>query len=112
MKRPPRLNMFEFPVGDVPKVAPAESLFKATLRDGEDPQFTRVSLQGSVSGGLVKARLTVHESDAPVVEVSGQLKRFCWAKGGGREILILTNGEQVVALFRELDPSMPCKPTR
>jgi hypothetical protein len=84
------------------------SLFKATLRDGED-QTTRLALQGSVSGGLVRARVTVLESDAPVAEVSGRLKRLCWSKGGGREILILTNGEQVVGLFRELDPSRPCK---
>jgi hypothetical protein len=88
----------------------SDSVFKATLRDGEDPQFTRLSLQGSVSAGLVTARVTVHESDAPTVEVSGRLKRMCWPKAGGREVLILTNGEQVIGLHRELDPSTPCKP--
>ena len=86
------------------------SLFRATLRDGDDPQFTRLSLQGSVSGGLVKARVTVLESDAgPVLEVSGRLKRFCW-NGGGRETLILTNGYEVVGLVRDLGRSTPCKP--
>ena len=85
-------------------------LFNATLRDGQDPKFTRLSLQGSVAGGTVKAPVTVLESDAPVVELSGRLKRLCWARGGGRDVLILTNGEQVVGLVRELGPSMPCKP--
>jgi hypothetical protein len=88
----------------------SDSRFKATLRDAENPEFTRLSLQGSVTRGLVKARVTVVESDAPVFEVSGRLKRLCWPTGGGREILILTNGQDVVGLVRELGPSMPCKP--
>jgi hypothetical protein len=75
--------------------------FRARLGQGQDPLDTRFSLRGSVSGGLVTARVTFQESDAPVVEVSGRLKRLCWIKGGGREILILTNGEQVIGLFRE-----------
>jgi hypothetical protein len=58
--------------------------FKATLHDGEDAQFTRLSLEGSVVGGVVKARLTTLESDAPAVEVSGRLKRLCWKSGVGR----------------------------
>src|SRR5688500_4590252 len=85
------------------------SLFKATLRDGEDPQFTRLLLEGSIAGGVVKARLTILQSDAPVAEFSGRLQRFCW-KGGGREILILTSGGDVVGLYRELDRASPCKP--
>jgi len=35
------------------------SRFKATLRDAENPELTRLSLQGSVTRGLVKARVTV-----------------------------------------------------
>jgi hypothetical protein len=84
--------------------------FKATLRDAENPEFTRLSLQESVSRGLVKARVTVLESDDPVFEVTGRLKRLCWTAGGGREILILTNGRDVVGLVRELGSTMPCKP--
>ena len=88
----------------------SDSRFKATLRDAEDPQFTRLSLNGSVLRGLVKARVTVHESDAPAFEVSGRLKRLCWSGGGGREILLLTNGQDAVGLVRELALSIPCKP--
>jgi hypothetical protein len=84
-------------------------LFKATLRDGEDPKLTRLLLNGSIANGVVKARLTILESDVPDAEFSSRLKRFCW-RGGGREILILTYGGDVVGLFRELDRSMPCKP--
>jgi hypothetical protein len=87
----------------------SRGVFSATLRDADDPHFTRLSLAGSVSGGLVKARATVRESDAPVVEVTGRLRLLCWGKGGGREVLILTNGEQVVGLFKDLDPSLPCR---
>ena len=82
------------------------SLVKATLQDGEDPQSTRLSLERSVVSGVVRARLTILETDAPDVEISGRLKRFCW-KGGGREILILENGGDVVGVFRELDHLVP-----
>jgi hypothetical protein len=87
----------------------SRGVFSATLRDGDDPRFTRLSLAGSVSGGLVKARVTVQESDDPVVEVTGRLRLLCWATKGGRQVLMLTNGEQVVGLFRDLDPSLPCR---
>jgi hypothetical protein len=86
------------------------SRFKATLRDAENPEDTRLLLQGSVSGRFVKAPVKVVESDTPVFEVSGRLKRLCWPIGGGRDILILTNGRDVVGLVKELGPSMSCKP--
>ena len=84
--------------------------FEATLRDGDDPNFVRLSLRGSTSGGVVKARVTVESSDAPVFNVSGRLKRLCWQPQGGREILILTDGLDVIGLVRELSPSAACKP--
>jgi hypothetical protein len=85
-------------------------VFSATLRDGNDKSL-RLSLRGSVSEGLVHARATVADTDAPTLRVSGRLKRFCWRTGGGREVLILTDRAQVIGLFRELAPSQSCKPT-
>lgn len=84
--------------------------FEATLRDAEDREFVRLTLRGSVSAGLVRARVTVHSSDVPVFEVSGRLKRLCWKGVGGQETLILTNGVEVIGLVREIGPAAPCKP--
>jgi hypothetical protein len=84
--------------------------FSATLHDGED-NSVRLSLTGSVSDGVVQARVTVLDTDDPPFRLSGRLKRFCWSKGGGREVLILTDRAEVIGLFRELTPSRACKPT-
>jgi hypothetical protein len=84
-------------------------VFIATLRDGKDGSV-RLSLRGSLSEGLVKARATVPETDEPPFQVSGRLKRFCWPTAG-REILILTDRAQAIGLSRELAPSKACKPT-
>jgi hypothetical protein len=83
--------------------------FVATLRDADPPQFARLTLRGSMLRGVVKARVTVESSDVPEFQVSGRFRRLCWEAKGGREILILTNGLDVIGLVRELSPSVPCK---
>jgi hypothetical protein len=83
--------------------------FEAKLRDSANPTFVRLSLRGSTSNGVTTARVRVESSDADDFEVSGRLRRLCWGKGG-REIIILTNGVDVVGLVRELNESSSCKP--
>jgi hypothetical protein len=82
-------------------------VFSASLRDGQD-KSERLSLKGSMSEGLVTARVKVNDTDLPSFRVSGRLKRLCWSKGAGREILILTDRAQVIGLFRELPSSGTC----
>lgn len=87
----------------------SRGVFKATLRDGTD-KSERIVLTGSVSNGVVTARGDVLGTDEPPLRVSGRLKRLCWEKGGGREILILTDHAEVIGLFRELTSAQQCKP--
>lgn len=82
-------------------------MFRALLRDGGD-KSERLSLIGSVSEGMVTARVKAKETDKPIFRVSGRLKRLCWSKGGGREILILTDSVEVIGLFRELPSTVTC----
>jgi len=83
--------------------------FEAALRDSQDSTVVVLSLRGSISDGLVKVRVTQHESDAHDFDVSGTLSRVCWDTKGGRETLLLADGQGVIGLVRELDPSTPCK---
>jgi hypothetical protein len=84
--------------------------FSADLRDDKDAGFTRVSLSGTITDRNVTARATVHATDMPDTDLSGRLRRLCWTSGGGREILVLTNGITVISIARELAAKEPCVP--
>jgi hypothetical protein len=71
--------------------------------------FVRVTLKSSIVSGSVSAKATVQNSDVSPPTVTGRLRRFCWTTGG-REILVLTDGADVISLFRELRNAEPCKP--
>ena len=86
-----------------------EGKFEAELFDKEHPMFRRLTVRGLTKGGLTSARVRVEESDVPDFEVTGRLRRLCW-RGGGREVLLLTDGTQVIGLVRELNASQRCTP--
>ncbi len=76
--------------------------FKATLWDESNSQFARLSLDGSVSGNAVTARITVNGSDYDEpYRTTGTLKRTC-SKDGGLESIVFTNGFNVVGLAHGL----------
>jgi hypothetical protein len=52
----------------------------------------------------------VAASDEEDFKLSGRLRRLCWKNGGGREIILFTDGIDVVGLERELNESLSCKP--
>jgi hypothetical protein len=85
--------------------------FDATLRDSQEPTIVALSLRGSISNGLVRVRVTRYGTDAFDFNVSGRLSRVCWDRKGGRETLLLADGQGVLGLVRELDPSRACKPS-
>ena len=89
-------------------VSVADAKFSAELRDVDHESFVRVTLKGSIVGGSVSAKATVQNSDVSSTTVTGRLRRFCWTTGG-REILVLTDGADVISLFRELRKGEPCK---
>lgn len=91
-------------------VAITGSRFRAELRDHQATDFIRVSLSGTMRDGNVEVRAIVHASDTPDFELSGRVRRLCWAAGGGREIIVLTNGVDVISLARELEKGQPCEP--
>lgn len=84
--------------------------FEAMLYDKDDPQFRRVHLRGTATVRTVNARVRVEESDTPEFNVSGRLRRLCWSAGGGRELLLLSDGSETIGLFRELPVSATCRP--
>ena len=84
--------------------------FEARLYDKSDSTFLRLTIRGSTTKGVTTARVRVEQSDVEDFEVSGRLRRFCWPKRGGREVLLLSDGAQVIGLARELGAAMPCTP--
>ena len=91
-------------------VTGGDGKFEARLYDKTDPKFLRLSVWGATSNGITRVRVRVEESDSDEFELSGRLRRSCWAKGGGRETLLLSNGIEVIGLVRELAKNRPCKP--
>lgn len=91
-------------------VTTAAGKFEAHLYDEADPTFLRLTIRGSTAKGVTTARVRVEASDVEDFEVSGRLRRFCWSTKGGRELLLLGDGAQVIGLVRELSASMPCTP--
>ncbi len=89
-------------------VSVAGASFSAELRDHAH-QLVRVSLQGTLRDGQVTVLATVLHTDRTPAELTGRLRRLCW-EGGGREMLVLTNGIQVISLARELPAEEPCEP--
>ena len=92
------------------QVTGADTKFEARLYDKADPKFLRLTVWGSTVNGTTRVRVRVEESDREEFALSGQLRRVCWANGGGRETLLLSDGTEVVGLVRELDRSVACKP--
>ncbi len=84
--------------------------FEATLRDSSDPTFVGVTLRGSTSNGVIRAHVRVESTDIGEFDVSGRLRRLCWKTGGGREVIILTDGVDVIGPVRELSESARCTP--
>jgi hypothetical protein len=84
--------------------------FEADLRDSADPTFVRLSLRGATLNGVTNVRVSVAASDEEDFKLSGRLRRLCWKNGGGREIILFTDGIDVVGLERELNESLSCKP--
>jgi hypothetical protein len=93
------------------RVTSGEGKFEARLYDKTDPKFLRLTVWGATSKGITRVRVRVEESDSDEFELSGRLRRSCWAKGGGRETLLLSNDTEVIGLVRELVKDRPCKPT-
>jgi hypothetical protein len=83
--------------------------FEALLYDEADSTL-RLTIRGSTTNGVIAARVRVAESDVGDFKVSGRLRRLCWPKSGGREVLLLDDGTQVIGLVRELNSSSPCTP--
>ena len=86
------------------------SSFSAELRDGGPDPFVRVLLEGTVRDREVVAKATVQHTDKPDATLAGRLRRLCWQSGGGRELLVLTDGVEVISLVRELPSGQPCEP--
>jgi hypothetical protein len=84
--------------------------FAATLWEGNEQKFARLSLKGAIRHGVAKVRVTVNNTDVDPFPTSGKLRRFCW-DGGGREELVLSDGSEVIGLFRELFGGR-CVPTK
>jgi len=82
--------------------------FDARLYDKDDSRFLRLTIRGSTTKGVTTAQVRVEESDTPEFDVSGRLQRFCGPKKDGREVLLLSDGTQVIGLVRELSASVPC----
>src|SRR5438477_7401364 len=60
-------------------------------------QIRSISVR-STAKGLTTARVRVEASDVEDFEVSGRLRRLCWSTKGGRELLLMGNGAQVIGL--------------
>lgn len=94
----------------VARVTVEGKAISADLHDADDPDFIRVSLSGTISNRDVEVHATVHATDMPDFALRGRLQRLCWESGGGREVLVLSNGVAVIALTREL-ANESCEPT-
>jgi hypothetical protein len=92
------------------QVVLAQGRFDAELYDENKPTFLRLRLRGDVSGRDIKVRVRVEESDSPEFTLSGRLRRHCWPAGGGREVLLLSDGSETIGLFRELSANARCTP--
>jgi len=88
----------------------AGSAFSAELRDGGSDPFVRVTLRGTIRDRDVAVTATVLQTDKPEETLAGRLRRLCWKAGGGREVLVLTDGVEVISLVRELPKDEACKP--
>src|SRR5262245_22862021 len=87
------------------------SSFTAELRDGGPAPFVRVTLEGKVSDREVVVRAKVHDTDLGDATLAGRIRRLCWpSDGGGRELLVLTDGFEVISLARDIPRNQPCEP--
>jgi hypothetical protein len=84
--------------------------FEAKLYDKSDSDFLRASLIGGVVGREIKARVRIESSDTPEYQTVGHLRRFCWRAGGGREVILFTNGNDTIGLAREFPLQAKCTP--
>jgi hypothetical protein len=82
-------------------VAITDHQFKATLWDGDEKKFARLSLDGTITGAVVNVKITVNNSDLEPYHVRGTLTRTCY-EGGGRESIILSTGFDVIGLVHEI----------
>ncbi len=88
----------------------SRSHFEVILHDASEPQMVRYTLVGVISNNRVKATVTTEASDMPDEEVTGRLRRLCSRQGGSRELLLLTDGVNVIGLVRGVARGAPCKP--
>jgi hypothetical protein len=72
--------------------------------------FLMVTLKGTVLDRKVVARATFHGTDKPSATLIGKLRRLCWNSGGGRELLVLTDGLEVISIARDLPSNQSCLP--
>lgn len=82
-------------------VTTAGKQFKATLWDGDERKFARLSLEGTITGTAVEAKVTLNNSDQRPFLVAGRLTRTC-DEGRGRESIILSTGFDVIGFVREI----------
>jgi hypothetical protein len=81
------------------------SAFTATLWEGNAQSFARLALKGTLRGARVQVKVTINNSDQDPFYLTGHLKRTCWDLNSGREELVLTDGSEVIGLFREIHGS-------
>jgi hypothetical protein len=86
------------------------SRFSATLNDGETPTFVRVTLRGSINNSAISARSVVEGTDLGPSTLNGRLRRVCFGSDGGREVLVLSDGIEVISLFRDIPKGQHCSP--
>ena len=87
-----------------------EGRVDAELFDESDPSLRRASFSGTVSGNTFTVEVQIDHTDLRPFSATGRLRRLCWNSGGGREVLILSNGLESISLTRELDVGSGCTP--
>ena len=87
-----------------------KGIVDAELFDHSDPTFRRASFSGTVSGNTYTVRVHIDGTDKHPFTATGRLRRLCWSDGGGREVLILSNGLESISLSRELTRGENCEP--